>query len=457
MGNKKIYRSASQTQALPAQPEGVFVPGSITDKVSGAVFRNTPWWWWVGFLLSSALLLVFIITIFQVLAVGVGVWGVNNPAVWGVGIVNLVFWIGIGHAGTFISAFLLLMRQHWRSAFSRFAEAMTLFALACAGLFPILHVGRPQFVYWLFPYPNTLLLNPNWKGALAWDAVAIGTYGLVSLIFWYVDLLPDLAAMRDKTQNTPLKVFYSFLSLGWRGEAMQWEALHKAAYLFAAIATPLVISVHSVVSFDFAIAITPGWHHTIFPPYFVAGAVFSGLAMVLVVGIGLRRGFGMQDIITEDHIDKAARLMLVTGLMVGYGYLTEFFGAWYTDKSYEVLVILRRSFGPYAIGFLLMMFFNTIFIQLLWIKRLRRNLNFLVIVCLGVLVGMWFERFIIITASLSFGYLPSMWRVWIPTGWDWLTIFGPFGLFLTLLFIFIRLLPIIPIYEAQQIASEEHH
>jgi len=366
-----------------------------------------------------------------------------------------VFWVGIGHAGTFISAFLLLMRQHWRSAFSRFAEAMTLFALACAGLFPLLHLGRPQFAYWLFPYPNTLLLNPNWRGALPWDAVAISVYGIVSLIFWYVDLLPDLAAMRDKAENPLLKGFYAILGMGWRGESSQWEALHSASYLFAAVATPLVISVHSVVAFDFAIAITPGWHHTVIPPYFVAGAVFSGLAMVIIVGSALRIGFNLKEYITDDHLDKAARLMLVTGLMVAYGYLIEFFGAWYTGKSYEILVILERSFGPYAPAFYSMMIFNVVVPQLLWVKRIRRNIPMLVLICFGVLIGMWFERFIIITASLSFGFLPGMWQQWVPTGWDYLTTFATFGLFLTLLFVFIRVLPLLPIYETQQIAAEE--
>jgi Ni/Fe-hydrogenase subunit HybB-like protein len=453
MKKNKIYRSAASSQALQSQPG--FVPGRVTEKVSRTILQTTPWWWWVGFLLSLSLLLVFVVNVFQILAQGTGLWGINNPAVWGVGIVNFVFWVGIGHAGTFISAFLLLMRQHWRSAFSRFAEAMTLFALACAGLFPLLHLGRPQFAYWLFPYPNTLVLNPNWRGALPWDAVAISVYGIVSLIFWYVDLLPDLAAMRDKTDNPLLKRFYALLGMGWRGESSQWESLHSASYLFAAIATPLVISVHSVVSFDFAIAITPGWHHTVFPPYFVGGAVFSGLAMVIIVGTALRRGFNLQEFITDDHLDKAARLMLVTGLIVTYGYAIEWFGAWYTGKSYEVLVMLERSFGPYAPAFFLMIFMNVVLIQLLWFKRVRRNIPLLVTISVGVLIGMWFERFIIITASLSFGYLPGMWRLWLPTSWDWITTFSTFGLFLTLLFVFIRILPILPIYETQQIAAEE--
>jgi len=452
----KPRRSPGQSTAITPVPQPTLgAPGSITDKISGTIFTGTPLWWWIGFLISASLLGVFMFTIGVLLWRGVGIWDINNPVVWGFAIVNLVFWIGIGHAGTFISAVLLLLRQHWRSAFSRFAEAMTLFALAVAGLFPLLHLGRLQFAYWIFPYPNTLLLNPNWRSPLAWDAFAITVYGLVSLMFWYIDLMPDLAAMRDKTDNWFLKAFYGALSTGWRGDAEHWERLHNASYLFAAIATPLVISVHSVVGLDFAIANTVGWHHTIFPPYFVAGAVFSGFAMVIIVGAGLRRAYGLQDIITIDHMENAAKFVLITGLMVGYGYLMEYFTAWYLGHEGEWVLTVQRFIGPYAPFYWLMVIFNVVVIQALWFKRIRRNIPLLVTICLLVLVGMWLERFVIITMSLQYVHIPAGWDFFNAGIWDWLTLISPFGLFFTLLFLFIRVLPIIPIYETELLAAEE--
>ncbi len=452
----KPLRSPGQTTAIPVQPP-MREAGSITDQISDTIFTGTPLWWWIGFLISGGLLTMFGVTVGYLLWFGVGIWDINIPVVWGFGIVNLVFWIGIGHAGTFISAVLLLLRQHWRSAFSRFAEAMTLFALAVAGLFPLLHLGRLQFAYWIFPYPNTLQLNPNWRSPLAWDAFAISVYGLVSLFFWYVDLVPDLAAMRDKTDNGFLKFFYGALSTGWRGDAEHWERLHNASYLFAAIATPLVISVHSVVGLDFAIANTIGWHHTIFPPYFVAGAVFSGFAMVVIVGAGLRRAYGLQDIITIDHMENAAKFILITGMMVGYGYFMEIFTAWYLMHEGEVAVTLERLNGPYAAFFYMMVFFNVLLIQALWFKRVRRSIPLLVLISIGVLIGMWLERFVIITMSLQFSHTAGAWEFFNAGFWDWMTLITPFGLFGTLLFLFIRVLPIIPIYEAEQLAAEESH
>ncbi len=445
-----------QNVGIPAEREAG-TPGFLVDVISAPIFRNTPTWWWIGFTASAGLLGVFLFAVVNILIRGVGLWGIQIPAIWGVGIVNFIFWIGIGHAGTFISAVLLLMRQHWRSTFSRFAEGATLIALVCAGLFPLLHLGRPQYAYWLFPYPNILELNPNWRSALAWDAVAVSVYGLVSLFFWYIDLLPDLAAMRDKAENRWVKTFYAILSTGWRGDSSHWERLHNAAYMFAAIATPLVISVHSIVGLDFAIALTPGWHHTIFPPYFVAGAVFSGFAAVIIIAAGLRRAFSWQEVITIDHMENAAKFVLITGLMVAYGYGIEWFAAWYLDHEMEWILTIQRAFGqPYAFFYWAMIFFNVGAIQALWFKRVRRNIPLLVTICVGVLIGMWLERYVIVTVSLGYAYLPAAHEYFSPTIWDWLTIFGPFGLFLTLLFLFIRILPSIPMYEAELLASEEH-
>ncbi|NDJ59790.1 MAG: polysulfide reductase NrfD [Chloroflexi bacterium] len=436
-------------------PAGRFSLGSITDAVIAPIFGRTPAWWWIGFLLSTLLLLVFVFTLGRVATVGVGLWDVNQPVVWGTGIINLVFWIGIGHAGTFISAFLLLMRQSWRGAFSRYAEAITLFALATAGLFPILHTGRPWFAYWVGPYPNTLGLNPQWTSALVWDLVAISAYGIVSLLFFYVDLLPDFAAVRDKAQRPLTKGIYSFLSMGWRGDSTHWVRLRKTAYLLAALATPLVISVHSIIGLDFAITNVPGWHHTVFPPYFVAGAVFAGFAMVLIFAIALRSLFNLQNLITLKHIDWASRFMLVTGLMVGYGYAVEVFGAFYAGHTGEVLLTVERTFGPYGLAYWGMILFNVVIIQLLWFKSVRRNLPLLVLICIGVLIGMWLERFVIISISLGYGHMVSMWDQWHPTLTDWLTIFSPFGLFLTAMFLFIRFFPVMPMYEVQEVAHEE--
>lgn len=432
-----------------------FQMGAVIDIVTGPLFGTTPLWWWVGFGVSVTLLVTYIVTITTIVLNGPGVWDVNNPVYWGTGIINLVFWIGIGHAGTFISAFLLLMRQHWRSAFSRFAEAMTLFALATAGLWPILHTGRPWLAYWVGPYPNPLGLNPQWTSALVWDLVAISTYGLISLLFWYIDLLPDLAAIRDKAQNQITKIIFGSLAMGWRGESTHWQRLHSVAYTLAALATPLVISVHSIIGFDFAITSLPGWHHTVFPPYFVGGAVFSGFAMVVIVAIMLRSYTGMRDVITLDHLDNAAKFLLVTGMVVGYGYLAEIFAAWYGGHIGEVLLTVERIFGTYGPAYLLMVFLNVIVIQLFWFKFIRRNTTMLVIICAGILVGMWFERFVIITVSLAYGHMPTMWEQWSPTFVDILTIFSPFGLFGTALFLFIRFFPVVPMFEVQQIDQEE--
>ncbi|NJL94071.1 MAG: polysulfide reductase NrfD [Anaerolineae bacterium] len=357
----------------------------------------------------------------------------------------------------FISAFLLLMRQSWRTAFSRFAEAMTLFALAVAGLFPLFHVGRVELIYYTIPYPNTMNLFSQWRSPLIWDAVAISTYGLVSLLFWYIDLIPDLASMRDKARTRVAKFMYAIPALGWRGDAHHWQGLHRTAFFLAAIATPLVISVHSVVGLDFAISQLPGWHHTIFPPFFVAGAIFSGLAMVMLFAALFRSAYKMQTIITDEHMNKAGILMLITGLLVTYGYLIEIFGAWFSGDTYEWAYSVERVLGPLGWSFWGMMIFNAVVVQLLWFRSVRTNPTAMVLISLAILVGMWLERFVIIPVSLSYPFLENMWDPFTFGIWDILTVISPFGLFLTAMFLFIRFVPVIPIAETQATMIEEAH
>lgn len=450
-------KSGEPPKAITVRQSSPDTIGGVTDQIASAILSGTPLWWWIGFGLSSLLLLVFIFTLGSIALRGTGLWNVSIPTIWATDIVNLIFWIGIGHAGTFISAFLLLMRQHWRSAFSRFAEGMTLFALATAALFPLFHLGRIEYFYYLAPYPNTMIMNPQWRSPLMWDFFAINAYLLTSLLFWFIDLIPDIAALRDKARNPFIKFFYALLSMGWRGDAFHWEALRKVSFTLAALATPLVISVHSIVGLDFAIAITPGWHHTIFPPFFVGGAIFSGLAMVLIFSVVLREGFKMQNLITIDHMDKASRLMLVTGLIVVYGYIVEAFGAWFSGDAAEFSLAVQRSTGPYAVPFWGMIFFNGVVIQALWFKRVRTSPTALVLISLCVLIGMWLERFIIVPVSLSYPYLQGMWDVFTFEIWDILTVISPFGLFLTLMFLFIRILPVISMAEAKQLTAEGDH
>jgi Ni/Fe-hydrogenase subunit HybB-like protein len=387
-------------------------------------------------------------------AVGVGIWGVNVPVGWGFAIVNFVWWIGIGHAGTLISAILLLLRQRWRQSINRFAEAMTLFAVACAGLFPVLHMGRPWLAYWLFPYPNTMGTWPQFRSPLVWDVFAVSTYATVSLLFWFVGLLPDLATLRDRAQHRAAKIFYGILAMGWRGSAVHWSRYETASLLLAGLATPLVVSVHTVVSFDFAVSVIPGWHTTIFPPYFVAGAIYSGFAMVMTLAIPIRAVYKLEDFITLRHLDNMAKMLLATGLIVGYGYMMETFGAFYSGDHYEKFMILSRMTGPYAPFYWLLISCNILMPQLLWIPRVRRNVPGLFVIALIVNVGMWLERFIIVVTSLHRDFLPSSWGMYAPTRWDWATYVGSIGLFLTLLFLFLRYLPMISIFEMRQLVAE---
>jgi molybdopterin-containing oxidoreductase family membrane subunit len=386
---------------------------------------------------------------------GVGVWGIDVPVMWGFAIVNFVWWIGIGHAGTLISAILLLLKQDWRTSINRFAEAMTLFAVACAGLFPLLHLGRIWVFYWLFPYPNTMDLWPQWRSPLVWDVFAVSTYATVSLLFWYIGLLPDLATLRDRAQNRYARLLYGVMAMGWRGSARHWHRYRTAYLLMAGLATPLVVSVHTVVSLDFAVAILPGWHSTIFPPYFVAGAIFSGFAMVLTLSIPLRAAFQLHDFITDRHLDNMAKVMLATGLIVAYGYLMEAFMAWYGQNPFESYTMLQnRPFGPYAHTYWIMMTCNVFLPQLLWFPAFRRNPVLLWLMSLVVNTGMWLERYVIVVTSLHRDYLPSSWSIYHGTFWDYATFYGSIGLFASLLFLFIRVLPVISIAEMRELVHE---
>jgi Ni/Fe-hydrogenase subunit HybB-like protein len=429
--------------------------GSVTDKISSIVQgRTAPRGWWIGFGITFALVMLLHYAIAYLLFEGVGIWGINIPIGWGMAIVNFVWWIGIGHAGTLISAILLLLRQKWRTSINRFAEAMTLFAVACAGLFPLLHMGRPWFGYWLFPYPNTMELWPQWRSPLVWDVFAVSTYFTVSLLFWYIGLIPDLATLRDRSTSRIGRIVYGILAMGWRGSARHWHRYETAYLLLAGLATPLVVSVHTVVSFDFAVAIVPGWHSTIFPPYFVAGALFAGFAMVLTLAIPIRAVYGLQDFITMRHLDNMAKILLATGLMVTYGYVMELFMAWYSGNDFEQYVTLNRILGPYAPWYWTLIFCNCLAPQVLWLKSMRNNVPVLFVVSILVGIGMWAERYVIVVISLHRDYLFSSWGMYYPTVWDWATYLGTIGLFLCLLFLFVRFLPMISIFEMRTLLPE---
>lgn len=428
---------------------------SITAKISAIVLaKTTPKSWLFGFAVSFALLMVLLYAVGNLFVRGVGIWGIKIPVGWGFAIISLVWWIGIGHAGTLISAILLLFRQEWRTSINRFAEAMTLFAVACAAVFPLIHLGRPWRAYWIFPYPNTLGLWPQFRSPLVWDAFAIGTYGLVSLMFWFVGLLPDLASLRDRAENRFARYFYGILALGWRGAAEHWNRYQTAYLLLAALATPLVVSVHSVVSLDFAVSLIPGWHTTVFPPYFVAGAIFSGFAMVLTLLIPLRKIYKLEDFITARHLDNMAKIMLASGLLVAYGYLAEGFAAWYSGNPNERFWLANRTFGPYGPAFWALMVCNVMVPQALWSARVRSKPVLLFVIAIIINIGMWLERYVIIIVSLHRDFLPSSWDLYSGTIWDWATFLGTIGLFLTLIFLFIRLLPMISISEMGHLLSE---
>jgi Ni/Fe-hydrogenase subunit HybB-like protein len=439
--------------AAPQAPKSdVIAPGhtlsTVTENITKIVLsRATPRGWYLGFGIAFLLVMVLLASISWLLVVGTGIWGVNVPVGWGFAIINFVWWIGIGHAGTLISAILLLFRQEWRTSINRFAEAMTLFAVACAGIFPLLHVGRPWLAYWMLPYPNTMSLFPQFRSPLLWDVFAVSTYATVSALFWYVGLIPDLATLRDRARSKPWKIVYGIFALGWRGAARHWERYETAYLLLAGLSTPLVISVHTVVSLDFAVSVIPGWHATVFPPYFVAGAIYSGFAMVLTLAIPLRAIYGLQDFITLRHLQNMAKIVLATGMIVVYGYAMEAFFAWYSANPYEEAMLANRAGGPYGWAYWMLLACNAATPQLLWFKKVRTNVLALFAIALVVNVGMWLERFVIVVTSLSRDYLPSSWDTYAPTKWDWGLYVGTIGLFVALLFLFIRFLPMISIFE----------
>jgi molybdopterin-containing oxidoreductase family membrane subunit len=429
--------------------------GTVTDQIAAVVTaKKTPRWWILGFGLSFLAVLMLLQALGKLFVTGIGIWGNNIPVGWAFDIINFVWWIGIGHAGTLISAILLLLRQPWRTSINRFAEAMTLFAVACAGLFPLIHVGRPWLAYWLLPYPNTMGLWPQFRSPLIWDVFAVSTYATVSLLFWYVGLIPDLATLRDHAKNKAARVVYGMLAMGWRGSASHWHNYESAYLLLAGLSTPLVVSVHTVVSFDFATGVLPGWHATIFPPYFVAGAIFAGFAMVITLAIPLRRAFKLYDFITERHVVNMAKVMLATGLIVCYGYAVELFMGWYSANQYESFMIKNRITGPMGWTWWALILCNLLAIQALWFRRVRTSPVGVWIVSMFVNVGMWLERFVIIVTSLHRDFMPSAWDTYSPTRWDFMTFFGTIGLFLALMFLFIRFLPMISIFEMRTMVPE---
>jgi molybdopterin-containing oxidoreductase family membrane subunit len=438
-------------------PKGVRPPllgpghdlGTVTDRIGGIVLqKHTPVFWLM--IVGLALMLVGILNaaIGYLLFKGVGIWGINIPIGWGFAIINFVWWIGIGHAGTLISAILLLFKQSWRTSINRFAEAMTIFAVMQAGLFPLIHTGRPWLAaYWLFPYPNTMGVWPQFRSPLIWDVFAVSTYFTVSLLFWGIGLIPDFATLRDTAKTLVVRRIYGMFAMGWRGSARHWNRYETAYMLLAGLATPLVLSVHSVVSLDFAVSVLPGWHTTFFPPYFVAGAIYSGFAMVLILAIPFRYLYGMQDLITLRHLQNCAKVMLATGLIVAYSYSMEAFFGWYSPDKYERALILNRMTGPYAGYYWTLILCNIILPQSLWFNKVRSTPSLLFVVSLIVQTGMWLERYVIIVTSLQRDFVPSSWGMYWFTKWDLMTLLGTMGFFTLLFFLFIRFMPAISIFE----------
>jgi len=442
-----------EQKAPVIQPGHTFA--TITEKIGAIVLRRPiTGGWALGMLICFVILQWFLFAVCWLFYRGVGVWGVNIPIGWGFAIVNFVWWIGIGHAGTLISAILLLLRQSWRNSINRFAEAMTLFAVACAGMFPIFHLGRPWLFYWLFPYPNTMTYWPNFRSPLVWDVFAVTTYLTISLVFWFVGLIPDLASLRDQTTNKYIKFVYGLLAMGWRNSVRHWNRYETAYLLLGGLATPLVLSVHTVVSFDFSVGIVPGWHTTIFPPYFVAGAIYSGFAMVLVLAIPIRKFYGIEDFITQRHIENSAMVMLATGWIVAYGYAFEAFMNWYGGDPYESFLRYSRLHGPYANFYYALLFTNLVVPQVLWFKRIRTNPLLLFFISLDVLVGMWLERFIIVIVSLTRDFVNSSFGMYYPTQFDWAIFIGTLGFFAACMFLFLRLLPAVSMSELKTLLPQ---
>ena len=416
----------------------VIAPGhtfkSVTEEVSRIVLTShTPLGWWFGFLVAGGIVGVLMTAVTWLFLKGVGIWAITIPVAWGFAIINFVWWIGIGHAGTLISAILLLFKQGWRNSINRFAEAMTIFAVVCAGMFPVLHLGRPWLGYWLFPYPSSMNYWPQFRSPLMWDVFAVSTYATISVVFWYIGMIPDLGTLRDRSTSKLGQFTYGLLAVGWRGSVRHWVRYETASLLLAGLATPLVLSVHSVISLDFSVALMPGWHTTIFPPYFVAGAIYSGFAMVLTLAIPIRKFYHLEDLITIRHIDNMAKVMLATGLIVAYGYSTEIFMSWYSASHWEYFMMLVSC--------------NIALPQLMWLRRFRVNVGLMFLMSIIVNTGMWFERFVIVVTSMTRDYLPSSWGTYRATRWDYATFLGTLGLFTFLFFLFIRFLPMIPMSE----------
>jgi Ni/Fe-hydrogenase subunit HybB-like protein len=443
--NREVKRSSDP----PPLVAGNHDFASISDMVCGLVERPARPWWWLALLVCGTVGLIGALATIYVISTGLGIWGMNQTVGWGLPIGTFVFWIGIGHAGTLISAILFLFRQKWRSSLNRAAEAMTLFAVACAGLYVMIHIGRVWIAWFMVPLPNSNALYPNFRSALGWDFAAISTYGLVSLMFWYVGLIPDLATLRDRARTPFRRWIYGLFALGWRGSGRHWNNYEMAYLLLAGLATPLVVSVHTIVSFDFSTSVIPGWHSTIFPPYFVTGAIFSGLAMVITLMVPLRRLCGLEDVVTITHLQNMCKLILSTSLIIGYAYGTELFMAWYAGNRVEQHSFWVRLFGYYGWCFWTMVLCNVLIPQLFWFRWFRTTPWAMFIISVLVNVGMWFERFVIITLSLYQDYLPSSWKLFFPTWVDYVQLLGGFGLFTTLFLIFVRFLPMVAISEVK--------
>ncbi len=437
----------------------VLLPGqtyaTVTDQIASIVLtRETPLGWLLLFGAAGFLTMLLLYAVAYLLMQGVGIWGVTIPIAWGFAIINFVWWIGIGHAGTLISAILLLLKQTWRSSINRFAEAMTLFAVMCAGLFPLLHLGRPWLFYWLLPYPNTMTTWPNFRSPLVWDVFAVSTYFTISLLFWFQAVVPDLATLRDRAVNRIAKIIYGMLAMGWRGSARHWKRFDSAYLLLAGLATPLVLSVHTVVSFDFSVADMPGWHESIYPPYFVSGAIFSGFAMVLLLAIPIRKFYHLEDLVTLRHLDNCAKFMIATGMLVTYTYIAESFFSWYGSDVYGAWWNWNRAHGPYRIVWYLDVIMVCVIPLFLWLRRVRQRPALLFLVSLDILVGMWIERVMIVVITLTSTHLPSSYGIYIPTRWDWAILAGSIGFFFLCFLLFVRLVPMITIFEMRQLVHE---
>jgi Ni/Fe-hydrogenase subunit HybB-like protein len=445
-----------------AEPERWTLPEArsleaVNAIVAAPLLEPSAWsWraWWIGLCVSLVATIAFLVTIFLIFSRGIGIWGINSTVVWGLAIADYVWWIGIGNAGTLISSMLLLMRQKWRASTNRFAEAMTLFAATIAGIFPIIHLGRPLYFYWLTPYPNTMHLWPQWRSALIWDFWAILSYILFSILFWYVGLIPDFAAMRDRAQSRGPAFIYGALALGWCGSARQWQVYEKLHLALACLGVPLVVSLHSVVGMDFAASLMPGWQETIFPPYFVVGAMYSGFAMVVCLAALVRWGFRMEGLITTAHFDVMAKVMLAASIIMGLSYASEWFNAWYGGERADRSLVMFEFAGPYAPMFWALLLCNVVIPQALWWIAIRRSVVAVFVIAVLINIGMWLERILIIWNTLSHDYMPSVWRLFFPTVWDWMITFGSLGLFSLMFLVFVRLIPVVSMHEVRKLVAE---